>query len=249
MHRYFLEIAYKGTRYSGFQIQKNAITIQSEVEKALQIFFKQNIPLTGSSRTDAGVHAKQNFFHFNCNREITTTDIYHLNAILPTDITVKAIVEVTSQAHCRFSAIYRVYEYYLYQTKDPFKEDRAWYYPYTFDNNLLNEAAEVLMQYQNFASFSKRNTQVNNYICHIQHSQWSEREGMMVYSVKANRFLRGMVRGLVGTMLQVARHKITIENFKQIIESGDASKANFATPAHGLFLAEVNFPQDIFFCN
>ena len=245
MSRYFLELSYKGTRYSGFQVQANALTVQSEVEKALNIFYHQPIELTGSSRTDAGVHALQNYFHFDSSITVQDKHIYNLNAILPQDIVLKRIVQVADDAHSRFLATSREYKYFVYKSKDPFLEDRAYYFPYTLSLEKLQEAAAVLMQYSDFTSFSKRNTQVKTFICDIQKSQWTEENGIYIYNVKANRFLRGMVRGLVGTMLRVGRGSIDIPAFRAIIEALDCSKADFSTPPQGLFLVEVKYPDGI----
>lgn len=267
MPRYFIEVSYKGTAYSGFQVQKNSITIQSEVEKALKIFFKHSYSLTGASRTDAGVHALQNFFHFDTDMPLThgkrvnklqTSEVpspgepvptiredlgeaYNLNAILPHDIVIKRIFEVEKNAHCRFDAISREYKYFIYHDKNPFLEDRAFYFPYALDIGKLNEAASLILSNEDFSSFSKRNTQVNNFICRITKSQWIQEKNTLVYNVKANRFLRGMVKGLVGTMLKVGTHKISLEVFKKIIESKDCSRADFSIPSHALFLVAVNF--------
>ncbi len=245
MLRYFIEVAYKGTGYSGFQIQQNANSIQAEIEKALKIFFKEDIVLTCSSRTDAGVHAISNYFHFDAaslpSKEILDNIIYNLNAILPDDIVVKCIFEVDSNAHSRFNALSRSYKYVVYQHKDPFVADRAYYYPYTLNINKLQEAAGLLLNYQDFTSFSKRNTQVKTFICTILKSEWSVENNLTVYKVEANRFLRGMVRGLVGTMLKVGTGKISIADFCTIIESKDCTKADFSAPPQGLFLVGVRY--------
>jgi len=246
MHRYFLELAYKGTKYSGFQVQENANTIQEEIERALEIFFKQKISLTGSSRTDAGVHALQNFFHFDTELIITSEQLYNINAILPADIAVRSIRLVRADAHCRFTALGRAYQYYIYSNKEPFLQDRAWFYPFTVDMEILNQAAAIIKTYQDFTSFSKRNTQVNNFQCSITQSQWVIENDCYVYKVRANRFLRGMVRGLVGTMLKAGRKIITLDQFKEIIEAKDCTKADFKTPAHGLFLTAVDYPENVF---
>jgi len=245
MPRYFLELAYKGTHYSGFQVQQNSITIQNELEKALNTFFKQPISLTGSSRTDAGVHALQNYFHFDASIHIEAKQVYNLNAILPLDIVVKAFHPVADTAHCRFDAISREYKYFIYNKKDPFLNDRAWFYPYRLDINQLNEAAAILIGTKDFSSFSKKNTQVKNFICSIEKSEWVFNNGSLMYNVKGNRFLRGMVRGLVGTMVRVGRGIISLETFETIIESKNAAKADFTTPAHGLFLLGVNYPENL----
>ena len=251
MKRYFLEVAYHGARYSGFQVQENALTVQSEVERALETFFRRRIELTGSSRTDAGVHALQNFFHFDTEEEIPGTSLYNVNAILPGDIVVKSMREAKSGLdgilpHSRFTARSREYRYYIYRAKNPFLSDRAYFYPYTLDLALLQEAAGVITRYTDFTSFSKRRTQVKTFECKIMISRWEEEDECIVYHVRGNRFLRGMVRGLVGTMLQVGRGKVTMEEWKDIIEKKDCTLADFAVPAHGLFLAAVEYPENIF---
>ncbi len=243
MPRYFIEVAYRGTHYSGFQVQDNANSIQAEVEKAMKIYFRAAFELTGSSRTDAGVHALQNFFHFDSSEEIKDAS-YQLNAILPDDIVIKRIFAVADDAHCRFDAISREYRYYIYEKKNPFIEDRAYYYPYTLDLDAMKVAAKEIIQHHDFTSFSKRNTQVKSFECDIQHSKWLYENDMLVYNVKANRFLRGMVKGLVGTMLQVGRGKLSIDQFRNIIQAKDCTKADFSVPSQGLFLMEVKFKSD-----
>ncbi len=242
MPRYFIEVAYKGTAYSGFQVQQNAVTIQSKVEDALQVLFKQSFQLTCSSRTDAGVHALQNFFHVDSDISIEPAKVYNLNAVLPKDIVVKRIFPVKDSDHARFTATHREYKYYITQQKNAFLIETAWHYPYALSIDLLQEAASVLKEYTDFTSFSKRNTQVKTFNCDIETSEWFYENDCLVYHVKANRFLRGMVRGLVGTMLKVGRGITSIEDFKKIIEAKDCTKANFITPANGLFLVEVTYP-------
>jgi len=252
MPRYFLEVSYKGTKYSGFQVQRHAATIQSEVEKALNILFASQIAsehgfeLTGSSRTDAGVHALQNYFHFDTDFEMLKERLYNLNAILPKDIVVNNIIPVKVDAHCRFDATSRVYRYYVYQAKSPFLDDRAFYYPFKLDKDVLQKSASVLKNYTDFTSFSKRNTQVKTFECKIIHSQWTYENDCLVYNVEANRFLRGMVRGLVGTMLKVARGTWSLNDLINIIEAKDCTKADFSTPPHGLFLVAVKYPASQF---
>lgn len=243
MLRYFLEVSYKGTNYSGFQSQKNANSIQEEVEKAFAILHKEKAVLTGSSRTDAGVHALQNFFHFDFEKSLHPQLVYKINAILPEDIVVKSIKQVHSDAHCRFDAVSREYKYFVYRQKDPFLRDRAYYYPYKINIEKLQQAAAILTEYQDFTSFSKRNTQVKTFVCQIQRSEWFQENQCLVYNVKANRFLRGMVRALVATMLKVGRGTIDLEEFKRIVEAKDCTQASFAVPATGLFLIAVNYPQ------
>jgi tRNA pseudouridine38-40 synthase len=241
--RYFLEVSYKGTAYSGFQSQQNTgQTIQAEIEKAFRILQKHEAVLVSSSRTDAGVHALQNFFHFDFEGTIHPQFVYKMNAILPGDIVITKLVPVAPDAHARFDAISRRYKYYIYRKKDPFLEDRAFYFPYKLDVDKLQEAAVILKEYKDFTSFSKRNTQVKTFECKILESEWVWEEDCLVYQVRANRFLRGMVRALTATMLKVGRGKLTIDEFRQIIEARDCTRASFAVPAHGLFLVEVEYP-------
>lgn len=247
MSRYFLEVSYKGTNYAGFQAQPNAVTIQSEIEKAFNILFQlpspsgEGLGVRCSSRTDAGVHALQNFFHFNWHEEFKPEAIYNLNAILPADIVIKSIKQVTDDANSRFDALSRLYNYRIYSSKNPFLKDTAYFFPYPLDLDKLNEAAEILKTYTDFTSFSKRNTQVKTFNCKIIESRWIQKDELLIYEVRANRFLRGMVRALTATMLKVGRAKISIEEFKNIIEAKDCTRAWFDTPAHGLFLMEVEY--------
>jgi tRNA pseudouridine38-40 synthase len=242
MPRYFIEVSYMGTKYSGFQIQQNANSIQAEVEKALKIFYKEEYALTGSSRTDAGVHALQNFFHFDTQAEIQDST-YHLNAILPSDIVVKRMFQVQPASHCRFDALSREYSYYIYSNKDPFLQNRAYFFPYKLNIEAMGQAASELMQHQDFATFSKRNTQVKTSLCNIISSIWVQEANTLCYNVSGNRFLRGMVRGMVGTMLRVGTNKLTINEFIDIIRAKDCTKADFSVPPQGLFLKKVNYPS------
>ena len=244
MSRYFLEVSYKGTSYAGFQSQQNANAIQDELEKAMAVFFRSSCHLTGSSRTDAGVHALQNFFHVDFELPVEPDwqkVTYHLNAILPADIVVKRIYPVESTSHCRFDARYRTYEYTIYSSKDPFMQDRAFYYPYVLDIDLMNQAAGIVRENTDFESFSKRNSQVFTYRCIIFESEWVRRGNTLVYRVSGNRFLRGMVRGLVGTMLKVGRKKITLNDFAGIIATHNPALVDFSVPPQGLMLMEVAY--------
>lgn len=273
MPRYFIEVSYKGTNYSGFQVQQNANSIQAEVTRALGIFFHREFELTGASRTDAGVHALQNFFHFDFKEDagnrveetvtgsnsnniyvrashpglsIESKDVvYHLNSILPADIVIKRIFAVNEYAHCRFDAVDREYQYYIYQKKDPFLADRAYFYPYKIDLYNLQAAARMLLSFDDFDSFSKKNSQSKNSLCKLSESEWYIENNLFVYRVVANRFLRGMVKGLVGTMLQVATGKISLEQFESVIHRRNRSHANFSVPGHALFLTRVNYGEGI----
>ncbi len=243
MSRYFLELSYKGTAYSGFQIQANAGSVQQEIEKAFAVFFRKEVLMTGASRTDTGVHARQNYFHFDFEDRMEVEVVYRLNAILPGDISIQGIYLVPEDAHCRFDAESREYRYYIYNRKDPFLADRAYFYPYPLDWEHLAAAAEKLKEFSDFTSFSKRNTQVKHFRCSIFESHWVREAGQSYYRIRANRFLRGMVRGLTGTMLLVGRGHISAEQFVQILEGKDASKVNFNVPAKGLFLERVRYPE------
>jgi tRNA pseudouridine38-40 synthase len=246
MPRYFLEVFYKGEGFSGFQVQKNAVTIQSEIEKAFEVFFRKPVSFTGSSRTDAGVHALQNYFHFDWEDSFPEPALYNINAILPPGIVVKSAKKVKPEAHCRFHASSREYKYYIFNKKNPFLDDRAWYLPYTVDKGVLDDCAELVKQYNDFTAFSKQNTQVKTFQCTIIESRWLYENGCLTYHVKANRFLRGMVRGLVGTMIRVARGNITVGEFEQLIKEKNQATADFSAPAKGLFLVSVTYPGQLF---
>jgi tRNA pseudouridine38-40 synthase len=246
MSRYFIELCYKGTAYAGFQVQENALSVQEEVEKALKVFYRESIGLTGSSRTDTGVHALQNYFHFDFNGEVDERKVYNINALLPADIAIRRIVRVGDEAHCRFDALARRYAYTVYMKKDPFIDDRAYYFPYTLDFGAMKEAAEVVKGSREFEAFSKRNTQVKTYVCKVMESEWIDEGDKKIYRVKANRFLRGMVRGLVGTMLQVGRGKISVERFREIIERKEQGDVDFSVPGHGLCLEKVEYAEGYF---
>jgi tRNA pseudouridine38-40 synthase len=247
MSRYFIELSYKGTDYSGFQSQNNANTIQAEIEKAIELLKKEKITLIGSSRTDTGVHALKNYFHFDSLLPFDSREtVYKLNAILPGSIAISEIIPVKDDAHCRFDALSREYKYFIYQKKNPFLQDRAFYFPYKLTIDKMQAAAQIIKSFSDFTSFSKRNTQVKTFNCLITESKWIFEEDCLVYHVKANRFLRGMVRALTATMLKVGRSKMTLKEFTQIIESKDCTKASFAVPPHGLFLVMVEYPVDYF---
>ena len=254
MPRYFIELSYKGTAYSGFQIQQNSNTIQAEITKAIKIISGIDFELTGSSRTDAGVHALQNYFHFDSDIEYINWKgvkneqqlIYKLNAILPCDIAIKCIYLVPELANCRFDAISREYRYYVYQFKNPFLETTAYYYPYKLNIELLNQAAELMYSFTDFTSFSKRNTQVKTFNCKIIESKWEIQGEKLVYYIKANRFLRGMVKAMVATQLKVGREILSIQQFIKILEERDSTKAFFSVPSRGLFLEKVYFSNDFF---
>jgi tRNA pseudouridine38-40 synthase len=244
MPRYFIEVAYKGTNYSGFQVQENANTIQAEIEKAFKTIHRNPVELTGSSRTDAGVHALQNFFHFDYEEAINPQLIYKMNALLPRDIAVKNLYQISSSAHSRFDAISREYIYNIHRFKDPFLQTTSLYFPYKLDIELIGHASELLKQQTNFFAFSKTNTQVKNFNCKIIKSEWIIAENTLTYNIESNRFLRGMVRAITATLLKIGRHKLSMSDFETLFIK--ERKAGYSIPAHGLFLTKVNYPANYF---
>ena len=241
MARYFLEVAYKGTRFSGFQIQENATTIQAEIENALQLVQRQQVLLTGSSRTDAGVHACQNFFHFDIDQPLHPQLQYKLNAILPRDIVVKHIRHMHDNAHARFDALSREYIYKIHKFKDPFLQDTSYYFPYHLNLDLLKEGAALIKEQTNFYAFAKTNSQVKNYNCTIKRSQWLIEGETLMYNIEANRFLRGMVRLITGSLLKLGREKITLPQLKDFFSK--EVKSGYSVPSQGLYLKSVNYPE------
>jgi tRNA pseudouridine38-40 synthase len=248
--RYFIELAYDGTDFNGWQHQTNAErTVQDEVDKALSTILNQNIRTTGSSRTDTGVHAEQSFAHFDTEAEINDEIIRNLNFVLPNDVALKKIIRVKPTAHVRFDAIARYYEYYISYEKNPFVNRFSCYYPYAkLDTDKLNEAAEIFKQHKNFRAFSKKHTNVVTYECTLYQVvwEWDDEKKLLVFKVKANRFLRGMVRALVQTSIRFARGKLNKKQLLQLLQSGDAHKTDFSAPANGLVLKAVIFPPDYF---
>ena len=246
MNRYFLDVRYMGTGYAGFQVQQNAPTIQAEVERALEVFFRTRISLTGSSRTDSGVHAEQNYFHFDFDGAIESEIVYNLNALLPGGIAVNSLHRMAAGSHCRFDALWRQYRYVVYAKKNPFLDGRAYYFPYALNLADMRSAAAVVMEYEDFASFAKRNSQAKTQTCRILYSDWEKDGECWVYRVRANRFLRGMVRGLAGTMLRVGRGKMNGESFREVIEARNASRVDFSVAGCGLYLEKVVFGEGYF---
>lgn len=244
MARYFMEVAYKGTRYSGFQTQENAVTIQSEIEKAFHTLHRLPVDLTGSSRTDAGVHALQNFFHFDYEGDVHPQAVYKLNAILPADIVVKNIYVMGSEAHSRFDAIGREYVYKIHRFKNPFLTGASFYFPYKLNIEAMQEGAAFLATQQNFFAFSKTNTQVNTFDCTIRKSEWAQDGDTLTYTIVANRFLRGMVRLITATLLKVGRDKISMTDFRKLFQQ--QTKSGYSVPAHGLYLKQVHYPENYF---
>ena len=242
MKRVLFEIAFNGENYHGWQIQENAITVQEIIQEKLSILIRpfNDINLVGCGRTDKGVHAEQFFFHVDFPYDIDYDNfLYKFNQILPSDILVKSHQIVDSDFHARFSAINRTYEYRLTQKKEPFQNSLFSYIKYDLDIGLMNNCCEKLISYKDFTSFSKVHTDVNNFICNVTEAFWRQEKHHLIFTIKSNRFLRNMVRAIVGTMLLVGRKKISVQDFCQIIESENRSAAGPSVKAKGLFLVNV----------
>ncbi|PKD19122.1 pseudouridine synthase [Salegentibacter salinarum] len=242
--RYFLELAYFGKAYHGWQNQPNAISVQEEIEKALAIIFQRKTDIVGAGRTDAGVHAKQIFAHFEVEAELDKESfLFKLNSLLPADIALKDVFKVKPDAHARFDAYSRSYEYHIVQHKDPFLEDRSYFLKNKLDVEKMNQAAEILKDYTNFKCFSKSKTDVKTYNCKISEAIWKTENEVLVFHISADRFLRNMVRAIVGTLLEIGFGKQPVENMHEIIKSKDRSKAGTSVPAKALYLTRVTYPE------
>ena len=244
--RYFFEISYKGTNYHGWQIQSNAISVQQVLQERFKQLTGDAVEIIGSGRTDAGVHAKQQYFHVDIKNELDTLDFqYHLNAVLPNDIVVHSIYKVGPEAHARFDASSRSYDYIITSQKDPFHENEVYIYHKSLDLEKLNSASELLLGKHNFVSFSKVKTQVNNFNCEVFFARWIRQEEQVVFQIKANRFLRGMVRAIVGTLLLVNEGKIGVNMIEEILLSKNRKNAGRSVPAEGLYLSQIIYPEHI----
>ena len=246
MARYFIEFSYKGTRFQGLQIQQQARTVQGEINKALKIFFRQQIETTTCSRTDTGVHALQNFLHVDLHGLVEPACLYNLNAILPEDIVLHAIWPVADQSHARFDAIRRSYRYLLYQKKNAFLYETAYFFPFQLDLEKMNQAAALLHDTPTFEAFAKRHSNTHRYDCSVSFTKWYQEEERICFEITANRFLRGMVRGLVGTQLLIGRGALSMDDWQQILQQPDNQLVNFSVPPQGLYLTKVEFPNAIF---
>ncbi|GGG09625.1 tRNA pseudouridine(38-40) synthase TruA [Pontibacter amylolyticus] len=245
--RYFLEIAYDGTRFHGWQVQPNALSVQEVLDDCLSKVLRQHINSTGSGRTDTGVHASQQFVHFDVEEELDPAHtVYRFNRLLPADIVAKNLYLVTDAAHARFDAFERTYHYHITLAKDPFKRYYATYLPRSVDVAQMNEAAAVLLRYEDFTTFSKVKGDTNHYRCNMYEAIWRQQGDELIFTIRANRFLRGMVRLVVGTLLDVGRGKLTVADFERIVANQDRSKASGAAPSEGLYLARVSYPEHIF---
>ena len=249
-YRYFIRLAYNGTHYNGWQVQDNAPTVQAVVNDAVSKIFRNEINVVGCGRTDTGVHARDFYIHFNLPYIIgeheNQTLLKKLNGILPPDISMHELFPVKKEAHTRFDATARTYQYFISRKKDPFDQGFSWFVYGDIDIDKLNEAANILFDYTDFTSFSKVNTDTKTNNCKIHFAHWEEKGNMLIFTITADRFLRNMVRAIVGTLLDVGRGKNDLVGLKKIIESKNRSNAGYSVPAKGLFLTKVEYPENLF---
>jgi tRNA pseudouridine38-40 synthase len=245
--RFFFEIKYNGTHYHGWQNQKNAVGVQQVVEEALSKLLREEISIVGSGRTDTGVHCVQQFFHADVEKEFKPTDLAHrLNAFLPRDIAIKNILLVKDDAHARYDAYERSYQYKITRGKDPLLVGYAYYFFRELNVPTMEQATALLLGEHDFECFSKVKTDVNHFICDIKQASWNQKGDLLVFTITANRFLRGMVRAIVGTLLDVGNGKLTVRQFQEILRSKDRKKAGMNAPPEGLYLVQVKYPKTIF---
>jgi len=243
LQRYFLEFSYHGARYFGWQIQPNAVSIQQEIQEKLSLLLQKEIEIVGAGRTDTGVHAKQMFAHLDAELDLTDPNfIKRLNSFLPKNIAIHQIHLVPNDAHARFDATHRTYEYWIHQFKNPFLDGLSWHVAKELDLDKMNEAGKILMQYDDFECFSKTHTDVKTFFCKVSVCEWQKQEERLVFTIQADRFLRNMVRAIVGTMMDIGTHKIPVQQMHDIIQSKNRGKAGFSVPAHGLYLTQVTYP-------
>ena len=247
MQRYFIQLSYDGTAYHGWQIQPNGISVQETLEKALSVVAREIVAVTGAGRTDAGVHASFYVAHFEVEKENLDNDkiIHNLNCLLPADIAIQNIYKVHSEAHARFDATSRTYKYYIVKAKDPFQRFYAAKEARVPDLARMNEAARKLFNYEDFTSFSKLGTDVKTNNCKVDHAEWIDEGNRYVFTIRADRFLRNMVRAIVGTLLEVGFGKLTLDQFCKVIEAKDRNAAGASVPAKGLFLVDIGYPDEL----
>ena len=245
-YRYYIQLSYKGTNYVGWQFQPNGLSVQQCLEKAFSVILREDIKITGAGRTDAGVHAKFFIAHFDSENPLIDESkvVYSLNNYLDQDISVRRIYRVNDNAHARFDAISRSYEYRLCLVKDPFEREFSYFVKSTPDIDLMNQAVKILYEYSDFTSFSKLHTDVKTNNCRISFAEWSREGNIIIFRITADRFLRNMVRAIVGTLLDVGNGKISIDDLRKIIESKDRSAAGYSVPAHGLYLVDIKYPEN-----
>lgn len=241
--RYFIEFSYDGSSFFGYQIQPNQISVQEELEKALSTILRQPIKTTGAGRTDTGVHAKKMFAHFETEQKLDENLVHKLNSFLPKSISIKQIFEVAHDMHARFSATFRTYEYYISPEKDPFTVNSSWqtWRQKSFDIDAMNEACKILFEYEDFTSFSKLHTETKTNNCKIYKAFWEQSDSELKFTISADRFLRNMVRAIVGTLVEIGNGKLKPNDLRKIIEDKDRNSAGTSAPAQGLFLVDVGY--------
>lgn len=239
--RYFIYLSYDGTKYHGWQNQPNGITVQSEIERCLSTVLREQTPIVGAGRTDAGVHARMMVAHFNTEQDIDCQQLtYRLNRILPPDIAIDHVEPVAEDMHARFSATSRTYHYYIHTQKSPFCREYSLHTHYNLDFNLMNEAAEHLLSVKDFASFCKTGSDVKTTFCDVRVAKWVETSpGQWYFEITADRFLRNMVRAVVGTLVDVGRGRLSLDEFKKVVDCHKRTEARESMPAHALFLEEI----------
>lgn len=244
--RYFIELSYNGSAYHGWQNQPNAISVQEVLEEALSTLLKEKIDIVGAGRTDAGVHAEQMFVHLDTSIAFSLDEIkYKLNSLLPKDIAVQDIFKVNNEAHARFDAISREYKYRISLHKNVFAFNDSYYFKQELDVDKMNEASKILFEHEDFKCFSRSNTDVKTYNCNIMNAEWVLKKGELIFTIKADRFLRNMVRAIVGTMINIGVGKTSIAQFHDIIKSKDRSQAGASVPGHALYLTKIEYPKAI----
>jgi tRNA pseudouridine38-40 synthase len=246
--RYFIELAYNGSAYHGWQRQPNAISVQQILEEAISMLKRENVSLVGAGRTDTGVHARQMFAHFDVAEEIINPQelIFLLNGFLNHDIAIKSIRRVLPDAHARFDAKARDYEYHISTAKDPFCAPLHYYLKKIPDVELMNQAAKILLLHEDFQCFSRSNTDVKTFLCNIKNARWQQEGSSLIFFISANRFLRNMVRAIVGTLLEVGYKKREVKDIENVIIKKERGEAGFSAPAHGLYLSRIEYSQNIF---
>ena len=241
-----MDLSYDGTNYHGWQNQPEAISVQSCIENALSILIKAETPIYGAGRTDSGVHAVKMYAHFDVTELINTHKLLHdLNSFLPKDISINNIYKVTLDSHARFDALSREYEYKISLIKNVFNYNRSYYIKNNLDIKLMNDACKILLNYTNFKCFSKSKTDVKTYNCDLKYAKWKLNDNELIFTIKANRFLRNMVRAIVGTLIHVGLKKVSLQDFEKVIISQDRTKAGPSAPAHALYLTNISYPKEM----
>ena len=247
--RYFIFLSYNGTRYHGWQVQPNSVTVQQILDEALSTILNEKICTVGAGRTDTGVHAKYFCAHFDSDNDVISSDnnlVFRMNRYLPEDISIMSVKKVVPDANARYNALSRTYNYYISKVKDPFRNSFSWFLYGKLDISSMNKAADLLLNYTDFTSFSRLHSGSKTNICRIYYAKWEENDEELVLTIKADRFLRNMVRSVVGTMTDIGFGKTDLEKFEEIIRAKDRCKAGMSAPAKGLFLSGIEYPDDVF---